>query len=144
MVTESELYWITRLDPINIFAGVSLTLSIIVGLVSIILWGVNYLDENEELMKSAKRWSGWSFLATIFMSVILMFTPTMKEMCAIKIVPAIMNNELVQTVGNEFYSLAVEWMRELHPSKSNTVNKIKGEIKKEFKKELKDTIENVN
>ena len=137
MVTESELYWITRLDPINIFAGVSLTLSII-------LWGVNYLDENEELMTSAKRWSGWSFLATIFMSVILMFTPTMKEMCAIKIVPAIMNNELVQTVGNEFYSLAVEWMRELHPSKSNTVNKIKGEIKKEFKKEPKDTIENVN
>lgn len=144
MVTESELYWITRLNPINDFAGVSLTLSIIVGLVSLIVLGVNYSEEDEELRDSAKRWSGWSFLTAIFMSVILMFTPTMKEMCAIKIIPAIVNNERVQTVGNEFYSLAVEWMRELHPSKSNTVNKISGEIKKEFKKELKDTIENVN
>ena len=47
----------------------------------------------------------------------LAFTPSTKKMAAIMIVPKIVNNEKVQTMGNKIYDLAVEWMDELKPNK---------------------------
>lgn len=42
-------------------------------------------------------------------------------MAAIMIVPKIVNNEKVQTIGNKIYDLAAEWMDELAPKKESGV-----------------------
>ena len=51
------------------------------------------------------------------------FLPSTKQMAAIMIVPKIVNNEKVQTIGNKIYDLAVEWMDELAPKKKSEVKK---------------------
>ncbi len=51
----------------------------------------------------------------------LTFIPSTKQMAAIMIVPKIVNNEKVQTIGNKVYDLAVEWMEELKPNKESEV-----------------------
>jgi len=48
-----------------------------------------------------------------------MFVPTTKDLVAIKLIPAIVNNEDVQGVGVEFIDLAKDWLKELHPEPSN-------------------------
>ena len=44
-----------------------------------------------------------------------MFVPTTKEMCAIKLVPMIANDEQVQELPNKVVDLANEWLDELKP-----------------------------
>lgn len=44
------------------------------------------------------------------------FIPSTKEYCAIKVIPAIVNNEKIQDLGNEFYKLGLEWIKDLSPN----------------------------
>ena len=43
--------------------------------------------------------------------------PSTAQMAAIVVVPRIVNNEQVQTVGSRLYDLATEWLDELKPEK---------------------------
>lgn len=108
MITTTQMYWLVTLDSI---VHMSFALAILMALVSVCAVGV--ACDVKELF--------WLPLVTIgmfFLSVVTVtFVPTSKQAAAIIIVPKIVNNEKVQTVGNQLYDLAIDWMRELRPPK---------------------------
>lgn len=67
----------------------------------------------EEDVKKAKRAFRW-FLPSALLSFILLFgamlIPSTKELCAIKAIPMIVNNEQVQELPNKVVDLANEWI----------------------------------
>ena len=99
MITESTIYWITRLDCI---VTLSMVLSIasaagvaILGIVT--LAAMNTAHTAKELEDCKKMWKVWRiiFCFGLVTALVAVFTPTTKEMAMIKIIPAITNSKLV-------------------------------------------------
>lgn len=128
-ITPSFIYWITRLNGINIFLGTIMSLSIIVVFIFLIGMIVTKLDHDVEEYGIFKRYLITSTYIFIPITILFILTPTTKEACAIYVVPKIVNNEKVQNIGQEFYDLALDWMKELHPKK--------------VKKEIKNNVQSV-
>lgn len=77
-------------------------------------------DSGAKLMPASKRGVRVSSFVLILSVPILLaacLTPSTKEMCAIKVIPVIANNEGVQELPNKVVELANEWMEELKPKK---------------------------
>ena len=117
MITQTQRYWLTRLDHIDSLI-VFLALCAVVIAIGSLFYAMNTYDGPMEAMP---------FFAKVVLRVILplvctavaleVFVPSVKEVAAIVVVPKIVNNEKVQTIGNRLYDLAVEWMDELRPAK---------------------------
>lgn len=133
MITNSFIYWFTRLDHIHSFLNGFDVFSVFLIIFSIIVfvtaWFINqFPGDSSDILTSLtfKKFASWTFcIASIFKIMIctcLMFIPTTKEMAAIYIIPKIMNNENLNNIGNEMLNLANEWIKELHP-KTNSSDK---------------------
>ncbi len=127
MITEAEMYWLTRWSYIQ--GGLFTLGGIVVGLVfvwmivSAICHAVNHAQAasyagSKELLpvtRKSLRASliclalSWSILAAAC------FVPTTKEMCAIKIVPVIVNNAEVQELPKKALELANSWLDDMKP-----------------------------
>lgn len=110
MMTESTIYWITRLtslkEGLEVGGVILLILSGVVILLGIMAW---CLEQSETGKKSLKI----SILVFILGGLIAfssIFVPTTKEMCAIKAIPVIINNEQVQELPNKVVELANDWI----------------------------------
>ena len=112
-ITETEMYWLTRLDyfhGMGTIIGVALliigTLWIICGVLE---WG-----------EGGSKWGFFTGIIPVITSLLILvgacFIPTTKEMCAIKAIPMIVNNKQVQELPNKVVELASEWIDELKPS----------------------------
>lgn len=115
MITESTLYWITRLDNFQ-------NLLVILGLLALagiffplIALTQDYITEVEE--KISKTVLSISIPVFIVSAIGLVFLPSTKEMCAIKVIPAIMQNEKIEGIGEKALNLTEAWIDELMPSK---------------------------
>lgn len=129
MITESEIYWITRMDYIHeflvSFGGVLALLMFFGVAASVIFYIYNTCailegEGNKALLPMSKKYMLWS-LAGLFLALPILVTgglvPTTKEMCAIKVIPAIANNEDVQEIPSQLAELTKEWIEELKPKK---------------------------
>ena len=114
-ITPSFIYWITRLNGINIFLGTIMTFSIIAVFIFLIGMLVTKLDHDVEEYGIFKKYLLTSTYIFISITILFILNPTTKEACAMYVVPKIVNNEKVQNIGQEFYDLALDWMKELHP-----------------------------
>ena len=105
-ITESTIYWITRLDKFHVTAGVLLGISFMVLLICIVVCCVdkNQLDEiyskeyRERIkreMKIAIKIACYSVFYIVMCASVLIFVPTSKEMALIKVLPAISNSKFV-------------------------------------------------
>ena len=121
MITESEMYWITRCDYLHLGAfavGLAGTiLSAIWFVVSNVVRASASVPEDQSLAR--KHLCGSTILLVVFIVVALgsAFVPTTKEMYAIKIVPLIANNERIQDIPNDVMNLTKEWIEEFRPKK---------------------------
>ena len=116
MITESTLYWITRLDNFNIMFSAMLVIFAFAALISMLIMVDNNAREEERCF--AKRIFAFLAIPLFFVSVLgLIFVPTTKEMCAIKVIPAIVQNEKIQGLGEKALTLTEAWLDELKPSK---------------------------
>ena len=123
MITESTIYWITRMDYLQGFAlTVSITICVccFVGVMASSI--IKYVSNYEDDVKKAKRAFRW-FLPSVLVSSVLVFgamlIPSTKEICAIKAIPVIVNNKQVQELPNKVVELANEWIEELKPNKED-------------------------
>jgi len=92
MITESMVYWITRLDNlISFFTGVT----VFIGIGG--LWFLVYATIEELIEKPLKYWIAWFVITFISVSG-LVLTPTTKEAVAIYTIPAISRNKNVQEI----------------------------------------------
>ena len=114
------MYWLTRLSPLG--HGLTFIIVLLFILASVFLiagcimqddvWNDCTHETGETLIKI----SPLSAVVAVVLLLVNCLLPTTREMAAIIIVPRIANSEKVQTVGNQLYDLAVEWMEELRPA----------------------------
>lgn len=123
MITESTIYWITRMDYLQGLALViTITLSIccLIGVIisCIAKYSSNYEEERERGKKAFQQLLPFTLLCFVLLCG-AMLIPSSKEYCAIKAIPVIVNNEQVQELPNKVVELANEWINELKPSKGS-------------------------
>ena len=127
IITPMQMYWISRLTPVtNMLSGIVTLLVVVTVILTITTITMPHDVFGEKTPHIRMRFIK-IVVATVILSLVFgfanMLTPTTREAAAILIVPRIANSEKVQTVGNHLYDLAVEWMDELRPRKT--------EVKKE-------------
>ena len=122
MIDGSTIYWIARLDHIrSLMMSTTILFSILTAAAVLALVAVaanaSYLETEEW-----KSWlrifgisTGVAASVVILFGCALVFVPTTKEMCAIKVIPAIANREQVKSLGSDVVDLARSWMDELKP-----------------------------
>jgi len=120
-MTESAIYWITRLDSMHMFFGTMTGLGVIgiifgiAGMLMMREYGPK--DEDYRLAKSVLKWSApFAFL----MLAINIFTPTTKEMVAIKVIPKVAAS--VENVSKEDVKSTVNFIRQMFNIKSPIVD----------------------
>ena len=119
MITGSEIYWITRMDGIR---GFFIGSTIILGVCLVFSVGAvifSYAPPKEDWRRKVAMIGVINLLLFLFSSTAAILTPSTKEMCAIKVIPAIANNENVQELPNKIVELANEWIEELKPKKGD-------------------------
>ena len=125
MITESTIYWITRLDEVKeLFFEIGIVLTVFT-VATLLVGGLIILDGTTTEAKWGKkvlRKIPVIVLSALLFFIVSVLTPTTKEMCAIKIVPLIANDEQVQELPSKFVDLANEWFEELKPNKSEQGN----------------------
>lgn len=120
IITPMQIYWLTRLDHVHTVLAVTCVLLVLSTIGILVAGGIMQdCSFTEETNKRGRKFVGRTpFMAAAFVVALLVnaLVPTTREMAAILIVPRIANSEKVQTVGNQLYDLAVEWMEELRPA----------------------------
>lgn len=123
MITESQMYWMTRADDLRkLLEGVGFFCMIagVIAIFGLIFAYLVSLDDDKTGIEFTKsrllRWLGPSALAFAFvMLLIRSFIPSTRDYAAIKVVPMILNSEstaIVQKDAGALYNLAVEWAKE--------------------------------
>lgn len=110
-ITTMQMYWLVLLDSIIGVLFASLAICVLFFILGSIIFCA--IEKEEQFFPFANK-----LLAVVAaLLLLLIFVPSTKQMAAIIVVPKIVNNEKVQTIGNKVYDLAVEWMEELKPTK---------------------------
>lgn len=111
MMTESSIYWITRLDYLH---GLAFFLAFLFGVMAfalLIMASVFHVNEDENFTNIFLfRLAPFSALIAAIMLLAGVFIPTTREMAMIKVIPALANSEMVQKTipaeAKEIYALA--------------------------------------
>lgn len=110
IISPWTVYWVTRLDSIQLALAFLAGITASVGTVYAYC---NFLDLRRRPRKV------WAIVALfVFLTVGAMLTPSTKEACAIYLIPKIANSESVQEIGGDIETLAKEWLEELRPKKA--------------------------
>ena len=101
MITPMQMYWLLKLD--DIITGCALMCIVFVGCVLFSALAFCYAKDmkNKKVGKYASIAFLLSVMGLIFFSAVTVFLPSTKQMAAIYVVPAIVNNERVQNIGNK-------------------------------------------
>ena len=129
-MTESTIYWITRLDKIhefcNEFGELAIFFTVIGAVIAFIVLCYKAVAESEGLINEAKTasrfcniackiWIPALCIATIC-SLVETFTPTTKEMVAIKVIPQIAstnNIEKIKGIGQDILGITADWLADM-------------------------------
>lgn len=131
MITESTIYWITRMDYLQtgafVMSGVLAGLALAGLITSLFCCAVNATNmsggytSGKALMPYSKKGVKISIkvlLPALLLLLSAFFIPNTKEICAMKIIPKIVNNEEVQELPNKIVEFANDWIEELKPNKT--------------------------
>ena len=132
MITPTQMYWLVKLDDMRgVITGIMwlpISVAIIIGILAIAALLASIDDPMEiknEILEGVWKCGVWCaslIVVAVVIHIAGAFVPSTKQMAAIIVVPKIANSEKVQTVGNQLYDLAVEWMNELKPKKGEVAN----------------------
>ena len=129
-MTETMIYWITRLDGIRGFCFGIQTIAVlfaVLGIIAaIVALCISVIAEEEESDDDARIASSickfackvWipAFCIAIVCSLARMFTPTTKEMIAIKVIPQITsvdNVEKIKDISKDMLDVTAEWLKDM-------------------------------
>jgi Na+/H+ antiporter NhaD/arsenite permease-like protein len=121
MITQSELYWITRLGYINgLVLGLAIIMTFAIALCVVYFFIAEeenrYTYDNKKIDKyNSIRGIYICWFFALFLWVAFILTPNTKEMCMIKVIPMLTNSEMVQQLskdGKEIYTLGINRIKE--------------------------------
>ena len=139
-MTESMIYWITRLDSIHEFcfgiqtiAVISTVIGAIVAFVAVCIKVSSEAEESDDDARFAssickiacKVWIP-AFCIAIVCSLARTFTPTTKEMIAIKVIPQITsvdNVDKIKDVSKDMLDVTVDWLKDMQKKYVNGQDK---------------------
>ena len=142
-MTESTMYWLTRLDAVNnllhslsLLAFVTLFITfatyVITGLIKGCSARWNHDDHVDpdwqaanNCQKTARPVMIYALILTVAISLVRVFIPTTREMAAIKVVPVIASPENCQklkAINNDILNDAAEWLKDLKENKKEKKN----------------------
>lgn len=139
-MTESMIYWITRLDGIHGFcfgiqtiAVISTIIGAIVALVAVCIKVSSEVEESDDDVRFAsgickiacKVWIP-AFCIAIMCSLARTFTPTTKEMIAINVIPQIanVNNiEKIKDISKDMLDITSDWLKDMRKKYINGQDK---------------------
>lgn len=118
MITESELYWIIKLDDIRTFLTAC---TIFLGIISALLIIATIAQKTDDPAFTDSDWRKMlparisTYIAAIASGIALVLLPSTKQMAAIKGIPAIVNSDAVKDMSSdakELYKLGVNALKE--------------------------------
>ena len=116
-ITESMVYWITRLDGIRAYCIALAVVSALIAVLPPVIYVIGCVSGDEKKVWSKLKRPHTILITLVFLvfSATPVFVPTTKEMCAIKIIPVVAQNEDIQEIPPKIAELANEWIEELKP-----------------------------
>ena len=142
-MTESTMYWLTRLDHVHSFLNGFGALLAIVGIIttaaSIVAWAMrsanaHYNTENHidldwkfanGVLKIIRPIAVLAVSLCITVDVLTVFIPTTREMAAIKVVPALASPENCQklkTISSDILDVASDWLKDIKGKKNGQID----------------------
>ena len=133
-MTDTTMYWITRLDVIRSLLNGSGMLCGFVFFVGAMFWAIaaSIREANERynrddhvdsdwaqanaIEKTTKPFAIWGIALSTALSIAHVFIPTTREMVAIKVVPAIASPEIcekLKDVSSDFVDVAAQWLKDV-------------------------------
>ena len=100
MITPMQMYWLLKLDDIYMLVSYAAALATGVFVVSFLAYKLAGVDGNKQEQKTSGIAALVSLVCSVLLWCVVTFIPTTKQMAAIYVVPAIMNNEKIQQIGN--------------------------------------------
>ena len=122
MITPSTIYFIGILDSVNTFFTIITIISSFALSIFLFFYFANELsiETDNKLKKIIFMLLGSAFIC----GLISVFTPSSKVAASMYIIPAIVNNENIQAIGNNslegLRKLSEQWLKELSNGKSKT------------------------
>lgn len=112
-MTSLQLYWLTRLDQVNIFLTI-LVVSCLTVVVMVTACGMAF---DEEFLPLVRR----LLVTALILGIVVTLVPSTKEMAAIIVAPklynAVVQNKELQEMPSKVVDLANAWLEELKPGK---------------------------
>lgn len=114
----SELYWLTRLEYIQNFLVIVMSVSGITMFISFMIWAMaNYVEE----AKLALKWVISSFTTLVISSLIFVFVPSTKEAVLIwgvgSTIDYIQENETAKQLPDKCINALNDWVESLSDEK---------------------------
>ena len=115
-----ELYWLTRLEYIQNFLVIVMSVSGIALFISFIMWLMaNYVEEAKLMLK----WVIGTFTTLVISSLIFVFVPTTKEAVLIwgvgSTIDYIQENETAKQLPDKCINALNDWVESLSDPKNN-------------------------
>lgn len=119
MITPMQMYWLLKLDDIGTMFSIIVGASIVVVFISAFLYCFSKDAEDEAMVKVSVHMLILSLICSIVFVISNTLLPTTKQMAAIYVVPAIVNNEKIQQIGgktldisNQLLDLTKEYLKD--------------------------------
>ena len=99
MITESDIYWLTRLDSVHKFSEALLAISVcglIFSSIILILFSCDAMFSKAETINARRVVFIFALFALLFGSVFA-FVPTSKEYASMKIIPIVSSEDFVKS-----------------------------------------------
>lgn len=119
MITPMQMYWLLKLDDIGGLCIFSIFVSIALLAISIMAYDHSVEERNEKEKKCAIILFYLAVICGVFFVCVKTLLPSTKQMAAIYVVPAIVNNEKIQQIGgktldisNQLLDLTKEYLEE--------------------------------
>ena len=116
----SELYWLTRLEYIQNFLVIVMSVSGIALFITFVLWLMaNYVEEAKTLLK----WVVGTFTTLVISSLIFIFVPTTKEAVLIwgvgSTIDYLQDNEVAKQIPDKCINALNDWVDSLSDPKND-------------------------
>lgn len=121
-ITPATLYWLTRLDALNVMCVLVLFFSIVGVLITSLQWGLNE-PYDEEDKAPYRKWYKRETIVAIITALVLIFTPSSKQIAMFYVVPHITESQVIKQDLPELYDLGVnalkDWLKKENKGGNN-------------------------
>ena len=115
MITESMIFWILKLDDLRLLFMIGSLSSVLIFAITAVVWGIQSEEGKINASLTAKSICKKALISSVVCAFLTVILPSTKQMAMIKVIPVIVNSEIVHTMSNDakqIYDLAINALKE--------------------------------